>query len=141
MHPARYTLATLLDDSPLVWKERAIPDGQPENYDKTFHGQVSLRLALVHSYNVASARLGLDLGLNQVLVHARRLARARAVEQAFEAAPVYLLTSALQDVVSEGTAAGLKEFLPPSLKLAGKTGTTDELRDSWFAGFSGDRPG
>jgi penicillin-binding protein 1B len=61
------------------------------------------------------------------------------VEQAFEAAPVYLLTAALQDVVSEGTAAGLKEFLPPTLKLAGKTGTTDELRDSWFAGFSGDR--
>jgi len=64
---------------------------------------------------------------------------ALAVEQAFEAAPVYLLTAALQEVVSEGTAAGLKEFLPPALKLAGKTGTTDELRDSWFAGFSGDR--
>ena len=194
MHPERYTLATLLDDSPLVWKERGIPDWQPENYDKTFHGQVPLRLALVHSYNVASARLGLDLGLNEVLVNARRLGVQRelppyaasllgavelaplevtqmyqtlasggfrvplrairevltaggqpvqryalSVEQAFEAAPVYLLTSALQDVVSEGTAAGLKEFLPPSLKLAGKTGTTDELRDSWFAGFSGDR--
>jgi len=25
MHPERYTLATLLDDSPLVWKERGIP--------------------------------------------------------------------------------------------------------------------
>jgi len=64
---------------------------------------------------------------------------ALAIEQAFEAAPVYLLTSVLQDVVGEGTAAGLKEFLPSSLRLAGKTGTTDELRDSWFAGFSGDR--
>ena len=52
---------------------------------------------------------------------------------------MYLLTAALQDVVSEGTAIGLKEFLPPSLKLAGKTGTTDELRDAWFAGFTGDR--
>ncbi len=194
MHPKRYTLATLLDDSPLVWKERGIPDWQPQNYDMTFHGQVPLRLALVHSYNVASARLGLELGLNEVLDNARRLGVERelppyaasllgavelaplevtqmyqtlasggfrsplrairevltgsgqpvqryalAIEQAFEAAPVYLLTSVLQDVVSEGTAAGLKEFLPPSLKLAGKTGTTDELRDSWFAGFSGDR--
>jgi len=64
---------------------------------------------------------------------------ALAIEQAFEAEPVYLLTSALQDVVSEGTAAGLKAFLPSSLRLAGKTGTTDELRDSWFAGYSGDR--
>ena len=45
----------------------------------------------------------------------------------------------MQDVVREGTAAGLQEFLPPSLNIAAKTGTTDELRDAWFAGFSGDR--
>jgi penicillin-binding protein 1B len=194
MHPKRYTLVTPLDDSPLVWKERGISDWQPQNYDKTFHGQVPLRLALAHSYNVASARLGLELGLNEVLDSARRLGVERelppyaasllgavelaplevtqmyqtlasggfrtplrairevvtgggqpvqryalAVEQVFDAAPVYLLTSALQDVVSEGTAGGLREFLSPSLKLAGKTGTTDELRDAWFAGFSGDR--
>jgi len=194
MQPKRYTLATLLDDSPLVWKERGIPDWQPENYDKIFHGPVPLRQALAHSYNVASARLGLELGLGEVLDNARRLGVERelppyaasllgavelsplevtqmyqtlasggfrsplrairevltasgqpvqryalAVEQAFGATPVYLLTSALQDVVSEGTAGGLKEFLPASLRLAGKTGTTGDLRDAWFAGFSGDR--
>jgi penicillin-binding protein 1B len=62
-----------------------------------------------------------------------------SVEQAFDAAPVYLLTSALQDVVREGTGAGLRNSLPAALNLAGKTGTTDELRDAWFAGYSGDR--
>ena len=194
MQPRRYTLVTPLDDTPLVWKERGIADWIPQNYDKTFHGQVPLRLALAHSYNVASARLGLDLGVGAVLDNVRRLGVEREfppyaasllgaielapievtqmyqtlasggfrtplrairevltaggqpvqryalkVEQAFEAAPVYLLTTALQDVVSEGTAIGLKEFLPASLKLAGKTGTTDELRDAWFAGFTGDR--
>jgi penicillin-binding protein 1B len=62
-----------------------------------------------------------------------------SVEQAFEPAPVYLVTAALQAVVREGTAQGLKSFVAPELNVAGKTGTTDELRDSWFAGFTGDR--
>jgi len=39
------------------------------------------------------------------------------------------------------TAQGLKNFLPPELAVAGKTGTTDEQRDAWFAGFTGDRLG
>jgi penicillin-binding protein 1B len=62
-----------------------------------------------------------------------------AVEQAFAPEPIYLLTAAMQDVVREGTAQGLKNFLPPEIAVAGKTGTTDEQRDAWFAGFSGDR--
>src|SRR2546427_473062 len=64
-----------------------------------------------------------------------------AVEQAFAPEPMYLLTAAMQDVVREGTAQGLKNFLPPELAVAGKTGTTDEQRDAWFAGFTGDRLG
>ena len=62
-----------------------------------------------------------------------------AVEQAFPPEPIYLLAAAMQDVVREGTGQGLKNFLPPEVTIAGKTGTTDEQRDAWFAGFSGDR--
>jgi penicillin-binding protein 1B len=62
-----------------------------------------------------------------------------AVEQAFAPEPIYLLTAAMQDVVREGTAQGLKNFLPAETAVAGKTGTTDEQRDAWFAGFTGDR--
>jgi penicillin-binding protein 1B len=62
-----------------------------------------------------------------------------AVEQVFAPEPIYLLTAAMQDVVREGTAQSLGKFLPPDLAVAGKTGTTDEQRDAWFAGFSGDR--
>jgi penicillin-binding protein 1B len=66
---------------------------------------------------------------------------ALAVEQAFAPEPMYLLTAALQGVVREGTGQGMKNFLPEDIGVAGKTGTTDEQRDAWFAGFTGDRLG
>ncbi|MFL6622688.1 MAG: penicillin-binding protein 1B [Sulfurifustis sp.] len=62
-----------------------------------------------------------------------------AVDQAADPAAVYLTTAALQHVVQAGTATGLSNYLSPDLKVAGKTGTTDDLRDSWFAGFTGDK--
>ena len=62
-----------------------------------------------------------------------------AVEQAFPPEPIFLLAAAMQGVVREGTGQGLKSYLPPEIAIAGKTGTTDEQRDAWFAGFSGDR--
>ncbi|MEW6444874.1 MAG: penicillin-binding protein 1B [Pseudomonadota bacterium] len=69
----------------------------------------------------------------------RPLARfALTVRQAAQPAPVFLLTTAMQGTVREGTAAALGKALP-GLQMAGKTGTTNDLRDSWFAGFSGDR--
>ncbi|HEY6240891.1 MAG TPA: penicillin-binding protein 1B [Burkholderiales bacterium] len=64
---------------------------------------------------------------------------ALAVEQAFPPEPMYLLTAAMQGVVREGTAQSLKNWLPPEIAVAGKTGTTDSQRDAWFAGFTGDR--
>jgi penicillin-binding protein 1B len=64
-----------------------------------------------------------------------------AVEQVFAPEPIYLLSAAMQDVVREGTAQGLNSFLPAETAAAGKTGTTDEQRDAWFAGFTGDRLG
>lgn len=192
--PSRYTLATLLDDSPLVWKSRGAPDWRPANYDGRNHGLVPLRLALAHSYNIASARLGLELGVPRVLDTVQRLGATReiaphaasllgatalspfeiaqmyqtlaangfrlplrairevassegepvsrygvSVEAAFEPESVYLLTDALQEVVRDGTGQGLRQWFPEDLAIAGKTGTTDDLRDSWFAGFTGDR--
>ena len=62
-----------------------------------------------------------------------------AVEQAFAPEPMYLLSTAMQDVVREGTGQGMKAWLAPEIGVAGKTGTTDEQRDAWFAGFTGDR--
>ena len=62
-----------------------------------------------------------------------------SVEQAFDPAPVYLLDTLMMGVLREGTGQRPYRRLAGSPRLAGKTGTTDELRDSWFAGFGGDR--
>lgn len=61
------------------------------------------------------------------------------VEQRFPAEDVFLLNTALKRVVTHGTARSLLSYIPETVQAAGKTGTTDDLRDSWFAGFSGDR--
>lgn len=64
---------------------------------------------------------------------------ALKVEQAFPPEPMVLITAAMQGVVREGTGQAMKSFLAPEIGAAGKTGTTDDQRDAWFAGFTGDR--
>jgi penicillin-binding protein 1B len=192
--PAHYNLLTPLDDGPFVWQSRGAPDWSPANFDRQYHGAVPLRIALAESYNVATARLGTDLGVSHVLGTLQRLGIERemlpyastllgavdlapieiaqmyqtiasggfraplrairevttqdgkplkryplAVEQAFPAEPIYLITAAMQGVVREGTGRSVVNWLPPEIGVAGKTGTTDEQRDAWFAGFTGDR--
>ena len=62
-----------------------------------------------------------------------------AVEAVVDPRAAFLTGWAMQRVVREGTAKWLGNRLPASLTMAGKTGTTDDMRDSWFAGFSGDK--
>ncbi|MEA3638977.1 MAG: penicillin-binding protein 1B [Lamprobacter sp.] len=62
-----------------------------------------------------------------------------AVEPVVSSDAAYLTQWAMRQVVEQGTATWLKQRLPDWLKVAGKTGTTNDMRDSWFAGFSGDR--
>lgn len=192
-NPDRFTLLTLLDDSQLVWRQRGAADWKPQNYDHKFHDKVQLRTALAHSYNVSTARLGIELGIDHILDKLQKFGIERRpppfassllgafelspievtqlyqtfadggfrtplraiqeivtaegkplqryplnVEQVAAAAPVYLLTAALQGVVREGTAQSLTNWLPEEVHVAGKTGTTDDLRDSWFAGYTAD---
>ncbi len=51
--------------------------------------------------------------------------------------PAALTLFAMQESVRSGTGKGLAKTFPDSLGLAGKTGTTDDFRDSWFVGLSG----
>jgi penicillin-binding protein 1B len=60
------------------------------------------------------------------------------VKQGIDETSVRIINSALHEVTQQGTARSIKWRLPKGLKVAGKTGTTNDSRDSWFAGFSGE---
>jgi penicillin-binding protein 1B len=192
--PKRYTLATLLDDGPLTYTAPNGTTWSPNNYDRRFHGMTPLYQALANSYNVATARLGLDIGIKAVIATVHKLGvdeplnpypslllgaaelsplevtqmyqtiasggfetplRAiRAVlaadgtplqsypltvNAAINPAAAYLVTSALRHAAHEGTGRSLYQVLPQDMDIAGKTGTTDDMRDSWYAGYTGDR--
>ena len=193
--PEQYTLVSRLRDEPLRVERTGSPAWEPRNYSGEFHGEVPLIDGLVHSYNVATARLGLELGLPAV---GRTLDRLRVpgadalvpadllgalsltplevarmyqtlaaggfdaplsaidavrsadgetlsrdsleVSRALDPAPAYLVDAALGRVANEGTGRALRRLLP-GRSVAGKTGTTNDLRDSWFAGYDGRRLG
>ncbi|MBI5040099.1 MAG: penicillin-binding protein 1B [Gammaproteobacteria bacterium] len=194
MQPERYTLASQLEDTPLRMKAGDGRIWTPENYDRQYRGQVLLFDALVHSYNVPTVRLGLDIGPERVVDTLRKLGvqgelkaypalmlgaadltlmdvtrlyqtlaaggfrsplRAiRAVlavddtplqsyplkvEQVLDADQVFLVNATLQAVATEGTAKALGARFGVDAGIAGKTGTTNDKRDSWFAGFTGNQ--
>ncbi|MDO4222470.1 MAG: penicillin-binding protein 1B [Acinetobacter sp.] len=58
-------------------------------------------------------------------------------ERAIQPTYAYLLNYGLQQVVKSGTAKALNQSFNPALNIAGKTGTTNEGRDAWFAGYTG----
>lgn len=186
-----YTLARRIDDIPF---SLSLDNGQtwsPANYDNKSHGSVTLLEALSNSYNLATAKLALDVGIKNVASVIERLGvekkvprvpslslgvlelaplevagmyqtiaaqgfntQLRAirsvlnstgqplqryqmdVDQRFDSADTYVLTRAMQQTFISGTARGVAGRFP-AIHLAGKTGTTNDQRDSWFAGFSG----
>lgn len=52
-----------------------------------------------------------------------------------------VLNYALTQVVERGTAKALPGLLGTEMAIAGKTGTTNDKRDSWFVGYTRDRIG
>ncbi|MBM7117941.1 penicillin-binding protein 1A [Archangium primigenium] len=58
-----------------------------------------------------------------------------AFEEKLPPAVAYLTTSLMRSVVEEGTARAVTELNRPA---AGKTGTTNQNRDTWFSGYTAD---
>src|SRR5690606_38436627 len=88
LESGRYTLATLVDDAPV---EVTLENGDvwaPRNFDDEPRGPVPLVRALAESLNMATVRLGLELGLEPV---AETLARLRGASGRPQAYPSLLL--------------------------------------------------
>lgn len=191
--PTRYALATPVEDAPI---ELRLPNGQtwaPANADNQSHGTVSLLQALAQSYNQATVRLGMELGverlsrliealsgtrptphpslllgavdmspyqiaqLYQFMASGGRLQPLRAVRgvldaqgqplkrydaptdppQPGDALAARLIGMALQEASRSGTGRRLYADGLGHLQPAGKTGTSNDSRDSWFAGYTG----
>mgnify|MGYP001295791592 CR=1 FL=1 len=191
--PGRWSLASPVDDGPV---ELRLPNGRPwapKNADGRSHGVLPLEDALIHSYNQATVRLGMDVGPDrlvalldalagikaepnpslilgsvdlspfamaqayQFLASGGRIQPLRAVRgvlspegqpvarydgrkdeaQEGDAIAARLVTMALQDAAKRGTARALARGETARLAAAGKTGTSNDGRDSWFAGYTG----
>ena len=71
--------------------------------------------------------------------HGRVLERASEYhEEALDPQSAYVVTSMLQSAIDWGTGHNARELYGVSVPAAGKTGTTDDLGDGWFVGYTPD---
>ena len=63
------------------------------------------------------------------------LAKETSTKRVARADTTYLVTNMMRSVLSEGTGASVRAS-GFGLDAAGKTGTTNDLRDAWFVGFT-----
>ena len=59
------------------------------------------------------------------------------MQQVLKPGSAYVLNYGLQQVMRTGTGRAAYSTLSSDLNLAGKSGTTNDTRDSWFAGYAG----
>ncbi|PNE01431.1 penicillin-binding protein, partial [Alcanivorax sp. MD8A] len=79
--PKQWSLASLVEDGPIQVK---LPNGDvwaPQNFDKQAHGAMPMVDVLAQSRNQATARLGLDVGLDKVAKTMETLGVTRKVPQ------------------------------------------------------------
>jgi penicillin-binding protein 1A len=68
-----------------------------------------------------------------VVAHSQPLVAAQSAPHAIEPRNAYVMNSLLQSVAQRGT--GAKSNVLKRTDLGGKTGTTNDSRDAWFAGY------
>lgn len=59
-------------------------------------------------------------------------------KQVVDPGAAFLTNTVLQEVMLNGTGTSAYKTFPKDYGLVGKTGTTNDAKDSWFAGYTGD---
>lgn len=184
------SLATPANDKAINIKQSDGDIWTPKNYDRKFHGRMSLYEAFVNSYNLPFVNFGVQGGLEALVKNLERIDLLKhetiypsillgtSAMSALEVAQMYQVIAnngyfsplttirqvsdkdnkvlnripiksqkifnpaqmiqvqrAMLGVVEEGTAKYINGRFK-GMSLAGKTGTTNDTRDSWFSGFS-----
>ncbi|MCC7003325.1 MAG: PBP1A family penicillin-binding protein [Gemmatimonadaceae bacterium] len=60
----------------------------------------------------------------------------RTLPVAMDSAVAYVTLALMREAVESGTATSVRRYLPASIPIAGKTGTTDDNSDVWFVGVT-----
>jgi len=76
--PGHVTAASLLSDEPVTF-ESETGSWSPQNYDKQFHGHVTLRSALEQSLNVPAVRVAKAVGIKPIVQLLHRLGVTSAI--------------------------------------------------------------
>lgn len=71
----------------------------------------------------------------QALISSAEVPQQQRAPRAIDAQNAWLMYSMLKDVITRGT--GRRALELKRTDLAGKTGTTNDLKDAWFSGFNG----
>ncbi len=66
------------------------------------------------------------------------LREVTALAPALDPRATYVVRDMMRDVVERGTASSIRRYLPASIPVAGKTGTTNDNSDVWFIGLTPD---
>lgn len=188
----QFNAASIIEDGPVSVKLANDKVWEPQNISEQYYGPVPLVRALAQSMNLATVRLGLEVGLPKVTrefvalgleneppqlpsvllgsvdvspLEVAQLYNAfanggfstplRAVRSvvdsqgeplksfALEVTPVaspdavYQVNRMMVEVIEHGSGRAARATIPPELVVAGKSGTSSDYRDTWFAGFSG----
>jgi penicillin-binding protein 1B len=187
----RFNAASIVQDAPMEIKLQNGKVWRPKNFAAEFYGDVPLVRALAQSMNLATVKVGMDVGLEAVSQEFKALGLEAEAPQipalllgALDVSPlevaqiynafanggfntplravravidaegkplksfpldvtpvadpdaIYQVNRMMVEVMERGTGRGARANLPPGLVVAGKSGTSSDNRDSWFAGFS-----